>query len=193
MVDIMDKHAIIKLKIERQSNRAGERLLGIYRKTVLKYRDEYQQNINQLSAVDGIAVAEIKKVIISPSSYDASNRQSRKYSNEIYKLLDAILEGERLKYSRLGLHKQKLTKKQIHGILVKAGHDIGYTTVTLKINEKLEKHNECLIRQSYDLGDRLEYDFGEIKFVIGEKLEKLHMAVRSSQAADSRWTFIYRN
>jgi transposase len=193
MIDIMDKHAIIKLKKEGKSNRSVEALIGIDRKTVSKYWNEYQQNINQLSTAESAAVAEIQEAIVSHPSYDASNRNSRKHSQEIDKQLDAILEGERMKDRLLGPHKQKLTKKQIHGILVKAGHDIGYTTVTLRINEKLEKHKECFIRQSYNLGDRLEYDFGEVKFVIDGKPETLHMAVLSSPAADSRWAYIYRN
>lgn len=61
------------------------------------------------------------------------------------------------------------------------------------MNEKLSKAKECFIKQSYELGDRLEYDFGEVKLLIGDKLDTYHMAVISSPAADFRWAFLYKN
>lgn len=48
------------------------------------------------------------------------------------------------------------------------------------------------MRKSY-LGDRLEYDFGEVKLLINGVLDKYYMAVVSSPAADFRWAFLYKN
>lgn len=90
-----------------------------------------------------------------------------------------------------GPHKRKLTKLQIHKVLQTEGYDIGYSTIATKINEKLNKTKECFIKQSYDLGGRIEYDFGEVKLLIGGKLGKYYMAVVSSPAADFRWAFLY--
>lgn len=104
-----------------------------------------------------------------------------------------ILSLEDRKDSLLGPHKQKLTRLQIHEILNVEGFDISYSTIAVKVNEKLNKNKECFIRQSYDLGDRLEYDFGEVKLLVNEKLDTYHMAVVSSPASGFRWAFLYKN
>jgi hypothetical protein len=59
---------------------------------------------------------------------------------------------EEEKDSLLGKHKQKLTQDQIYQRIKDAGHDIGKSTI-----------KGCFIKQLYSLGNRLEYDFGEIK------------------------------
>ena len=107
--------------------------------------------------------------------------------------IDQILNLDDWKTRLLGPHKQNLTRFQIHSILVSEGYDIGYSTIASKINEKVNKNKECFIRQSYGLGDRLEYDFGEIKLLINGVSTKYYMAVVSSPAADFRWAFLYKN
>ncbi len=57
----------------------------------------------------------------------------------------------------------------------------------------LSKSKECFIKQDYDYGDRLEYDFGEVKLIIDGVLDTYHLAVLSSPASDFRWAFLYRN
>jgi len=49
------------------------------------------------------------------------------------------------------------------------------------------------IRQQYDLGDRLEYDFGEVKLDCGEGVKVYHMAVFSSPGGGFRWLYLYTN
>jgi hypothetical protein len=100
---------------------------------------------------------------------------------------------ERRKDKILGSHKQKLTKQQICNILKEEGFNISYSTIAVKINQKIDKHKECFIKQTYEYGDRLEYDFGEIKLVIDGKLDRYYMAVFSSPASDFRWAFLYKN
>ena len=53
--------------------------------------------------------------------------------------------------------------------------------------------NECFIRQDYDFGDRLEYDFGEVKLVINGITKKYYIAVLSSPAGNFRWCYLYDN
>lgn len=93
----------------------------------------------------------------------------------------------------LGRHKQGLTRQQMHQLLVGQGFDISYTTIANKINAKNNASKECFIKQIYEYGDRLEYDFGEVKLSINGKLEKFYMAVISSPAGDFRWAFLYKN
>lgn len=53
--------------------------------------------------------------------------------------------------------------------------------------------NECFIKQDYDFGDRLEYDFGEVKLVINGITKKYYIAVLSSPAGNFRWCYLYDN
>ena len=189
---LMDKHTIIKLKKQGYSNRTVAKLTSINRKTVAKYWDEFNTQ-TQLLIEPEANVLTIQEAIVSAPKYDSSARKARKYTKELDLRLNEILQNEEKKTKLLGCHKQKLTKFQIHELLVKEGFDISYTTISLKISEKLNKSKECFIRQSYELGDRLEYDFGEVKLIINNEANTYHMAVLSSPAGDFRWAYLYKN
>jgi predicted transcriptional regulator len=188
----MDKHSIIKLKMEGESNRSVAKLLNINRKTVSRYWNEYLNHQKELQNPNS-DIAEVQEKIVSAPKYDSSNRKARKYTKEIDIALAEILFGERKKDTILGTHKQSLTGQQIHKMLVDQGFDISYCTIINKIREKNKKAKECFIKQSYNYGERLEYDFGEVKLLINGSLGTYHMAVISSPAGDFRWAYLYRN
>lgn len=188
----MDKHAIIKLKLEGHSNHKLEKMLGINRKTIGKYWDEYNNQM-QLLSISGVDNKEIQEKICSEPVYDSSNRKPRKYTVEMDQFLDEILEDEKEKCKVLGTNKQQLTQLQIYELIVNEGFEISQSTITNKIREKREKSKECFIKQDYDYGDRLEYDFGEVKLVIDGTIGTYHMAVLSSPGGDFRWAYLYKN
>lgn len=129
----MDKHTIITLKRNGHSNREIERITGINRKTVAKYWKEYSTQSELLNNPKK-DTSEIQEKIVAPPKYNSSTRKPRKYTNEIDQRLDQILLQESKKDQLLGPHKQKLTKLQIHKILIAEGYDISYSTITVKIN-----------------------------------------------------------
>ena len=192
MINLLEKHSIIKLKLEGLSNRAIEKLVSINRKTVARYWNEYNQCQLELQNPSADTAAVQEKIVSTPK-YDSSNRNSRKYTEEMNIALDGILLEERKKDSILGSHKQGLTRQQIHELILAQGFEIGYTTISSKINEKNRKAKECFIKQSYHYGERLEYDFGEVKLIINGLLGTYHMAVISSPAGEHRWAYLYKN
>jgi transposase len=108
--------------------------------------------------------------------------------------LKAILKSETKKDRLMGAgHKQKLTNKQIHKKLVEEGIDISVVTINIALAEIRKRQREVFIRQEYDLGDRLEYDFGEVFLDCGEGIKTYHMAVLSSPGGEFRWTYLYTN
>lgn len=190
VMTLKEKHTIIKLKEQGHSNREVARMTDIHRKTVARYWNDYLENTASLERMTDIR--SVQEAIVSPPRYDASRRGPKKYTEEIDMLLDAILEGEADKDTILGKgHKQKLTAIQIHQKIRDAGHDIGITVVTDHIREKKAKAKEVFIRQEYDFGARLEYDFGEVKLVIDGTAGTYHLAVISSPGADFRWAYLY--
>ena len=127
MKTTMQKYEIINLKLKGWSTNQIHKTYGTSRDTIRKYWKEYQTNLSLLCDDDSsIDKRNIIETIIDDPHYDVSNRKPRKYNEEIDVLLDQILENEKLKDQRLGPnHKQKLTQKQIHELIVKEGHDIG--------------------------------------------------------------------
>ncbi len=194
MKDLMDKLSIIKLKEQGYSNRKVEKLLKINRKTVGKYWNEYLENLNKLTnEKDNSKIVEIQEAITSAPKYNTQSRMRRKLTDDFFTQLQNILESEEEKKKILGTNKHCLTKIQIYEILKKSGFNVGYSTVVAEINKIKQSGNECFIRQDYEFGDRLEYDFGEVKLVINGIIKKYYMAVLSSPAGNFRWCYLYDN
>lgn len=188
----MDKNTIIKLNKQGHSNRKIAKLTKINRKTVARYLKDHFEAVESLRDPEN-DIALLQEEIVSAPVYDSSTRKPRKYTEAIDQYIDEILNQEKVKNSVLGSHKQSLTKVQIHNKLVMAGFKISYSTVAHQISTKLNKSKECFIRQDYEYGDRLEYDFGEVKLVINGATATYHMAVLSSPASDFRWAYLYKN
>lgn len=194
MKNLLDISAILKLKEQGLSNRSIAKALGINRKTVNKYWNEYKENLQRLAETDNEKdILNIQENIVSKPKYNSENRVRRKVTPEFLNALEKILEDEEKKVKVLGTNKQALTKQQIYELLKKQGFTLSYSTVVLEIRRIKNSGNECFIRQDYDFGDRLEYDFGEVKLVINGITKKYYIAVLSSPAGNFRWCYLYDN
>lgn len=194
MIDLMDKSGIIKLKEQGYSNRQLQKMLKINRKTIAKYWNEYQENIQKLNNTnDKKEISEIQHSITSEPKYDSASRVKRKVTPEFLNALKKILDDEKEKTRLLGTNKQALTKIQIHEILKNQGFTASYSTLAAEINKIKSSGQECFIRQEYGYGDRLEYDFGEVKLVINGITKRYYLAVLSSPAGNFRWCYLYDN
>ena len=190
----MDKLGIIKLKEQGYSNRATAIMLGVDRKTIASYWNEHNQYKKQLKIETNDAIIkDIQEKIICRPKYDSSNRKKIKFTDQLRIRLYEILEEENEKKKILGTNKQGLTKMQIHQILKEEGFDIGYSSLTPYIRKFNGEKKACYIKQKYDMGDRLEYDFGEVKLEIRGEVNTYHMAVMSPPASNFRWAYLYTN
>ena len=96
-------HAIIKLKEQGLSNRGVARILGIDKKTVNKYWNEYKSNLQKLEITDApTEILKIQENIISKPKYNSESRVRRKITPECLKALENILEDEDRKTKILG-------------------------------------------------------------------------------------------
>ena len=194
MKSLMDISAILKLKEKGLSNRAIAKTLGINRKTVNKYWNEYKNNFKKLEAInDSVELLKIQEDIVSKPKYNSESRMKRKVTPDFLKALENILKDEERKNKILGTNKQALTKQQIYELLKRQGFNVSYSTVNLEIRKIKQVGNECFIKQDYEYGDRLEYDFGEVKLVINGILKRYYMAVLSSPSGNFRWCYLYDN
>lgn len=91
----MDKSSIIKLKEQGYSNRKVEKMLKINRKTIAKYWNEYQTNIEKLNNTkDDLEIKEIQEKIVAKPKYNSKNRVKRKITPEFITALKNILNEE---------------------------------------------------------------------------------------------------
>jgi hypothetical protein len=188
----MEKHTIINLMNQGKSLRETSRITGISRKAVTRYWKDYLAQTALIEEGGDIRAAQER--ITSGPAYDTSSRKPKKYTAGIDAAIDGILADEAEKCRLLGItHKQHLTCRQIHAQVLGMGFDIGLTTVTMRVQAKRQRAREAFIRQEYDLGQRLEYDFGEVRLQIGGVVGTYHIAAFGSPAACFRWGFLYAN
>ena len=194
MKNLMDISAMLKLKEKGMSNRAIARTLGVDKKTVNKYWNEYKANFEKLEKTNNSTeIIKIQENIVSKPKYNSENRVRRKITPKFLNALELILKDEEHKEKVLGTNKQSLTQKQIYELLKNQGFDVSYSSVVLEMKRIKNSGKECFIRQDYDFGDRLEYDFGEVKLVIDGIVKKYYIAVLSSPAGNFRWCYLYDN
>jgi hypothetical protein len=76
---------------------------------------------------------------------------------------------------------------------VAEGFDISQPTINNALAEIRSRQRNVYIRQQHDFGDRLEYDFGEVRLDCGEGVKSYHMAVFCAPASKFRWLYLYTN
>jgi transposase len=190
---MLDKGRIIGLKQSGMSNREISRQTGYDRETVSKVWSEYCALAAELGK-EGADLKAIQERMTETPKHTQRAGVRRKYTEEIDGRLQEIVESEQKKSVRLGEgHKQKLSNSQIHETLVAEGFEISRATVNIELARLRKRAKKVFIRQEYELGDRLEYDFGEVKLDCGEGVKVYHMAVFSSPGGGFRWAYLYTN
>lgn len=137
MKSIMDKCTIIRLLESGRSKRSVAKELKIHRDTVTKYWEEYLQTKDQI-ALDPTDPSK-KEALTAQPTYNSTNRTPRKYTDEMDRRIDELLEFDSEKAKKLGPHKQKLTTRSIHEILVSEGFDIAESTIRPYVRKKIQK------------------------------------------------------
>ena len=180
---------ILRRYRDGDSERKISRELKINRETVRRYLGEYEKSRQHLSNTDKEDEVLIEELVKIPR-YDSSNRDTKKFTEEISNEVDRLLQLNEEKRSR-GLHKQVMKKIDILEHLNDLGYDIGYTSVCHHINKKLDSRKEAFIRQVYAPGDVCEFDWGEVKLEIGGKLQKLYMAIFTPAMSNYRYAVLF--
>lgn len=167
----LDQKAEILIKYfrENKSQRAISKELGISRTTVKKYINDFESKYEALEELEKDKDSNRNKILMlieemaSKPKYDVSNRTKVKLTEDIIKEIDDLI-AENEKNKLLGRSKQLMKKIDVHEHLVNKGYDISYTTVCNYIRDTYDK-KEAYIRQEYDLGEPLEFDWGDVKLL----------------------------
>ena len=193
MVSLMKKASIIALKREGVSTREISRRTGMSRDTIAKYWREYIELNNRLKE-EPERKEEIQDAMLSKPQSAPRTRKRHKFTPELENRLHEILNEEKRKDRMLGAnHKQKLTNTQIRDKLVSEGFEISQPSINNALAKMRSRQKHVYIRQQHDFGDRLEYDFGEVRLDCGEGVKSYHMAVFCAPASKFRWLYLYTN
>jgi|GEM_PF-403967 len=193
MWSIVDIWKVIGMKTEGLTNREIGRQTGYDRAKVSEVWSRYRQQIAELGE-KGADIKKLQEEMFTEPKYKTPERSRTKYTSEVEARLKEILEEEKGKNRRLGKeHKQKLTNLQIHAKLVAEGFEVSRPTINIELAKLRKKAKEVSVKQEYDYGDRLEYDFGEVTLNCGQGYKVYHMAVFSSLAGKFKWAYLYTN
>lgn len=180
---------IISSYRDGKSQRTIARELQISRKTVNKYIQEYEAAIESSDCIETASAL----VLSGKPVYNMTVPRSKlKLTNDVQEFIDKQLSKNKEKLEQ-GLQKQLMKKKDIHDALLDQGFDVGYTTLCnyIRLKDKQQSSKEAYIRQAYAPGDICEFDWGEIKLLIGGKRTSLQLAVFTSAYSNWRYAFIY--
>jgi transposase len=192
MLKLIDKQKIIiKYFNEGKSGRQIEKELHVSRKTIAKYIKEYQIKKDRLiksKSEDDLLIADI----VEKPKYDSSKRSKVKLTDKVKERINFYLEENQAKI-KSGRAKQVKKKIDILEALHADGFDIGYTTVCCAISDISRRKKEAYIRQQYMPGSTTEFDWGEVKLIIANKLKILQMPVFTTAYGNYRSADLYHN
>ena len=195
----MDQKAEILMRHFRDgdSQRKISDDLSISRTTVRKYIGEAKAKFSELEQLGRDEEKHREKMLLlieeiaSKPKYDTSSRTKVKLTEDIVEeIKNMLLSNE--KSRALGRHKQLMKNTDIHEKLLEKGYDIGYTTVCNYIRDN---HNtkEAYVRQEYQLGETMEFDWGEVKLTIGGKMLTFQMGLMTTAKGSHHNAHLYHN
>lgn len=188
MVSMNEKYEIILQYFrEGKSQREISRDLGLHRKTVRRYIELHQKSLSGSHSEDNSE--SIKELSGSPV-YDSSSREKRRLTEDVAARIDQLLSINEHRKQQ-GLKKQQLQKIDIHELLQDEGFTIGYTSVCNYVRRKEKLKKEAFIRQVYAPGSCCEFDWGEVKLKIGDKICRLQLAVFTSANSNYRYAKLF--
>jgi len=184
MIKTVEKNNIIADFQRGLGNKAIAKTHGHSRTTIIELRKAY----NEAMASDNpdAALTELIRRERVPSQ---RNRKHPKLTEAIRAIIDADLDDNKVKVAT-GRRKMVKLGTDIYEDVIRAGHKISYRTVRRYIEAKEVGRPatvlNCFIRQAYVPGERMEFDWGEVKIFIAGVRTTLNMGVMS-MGSNARW------
>jgi len=180
---------IIRYFRQGESQRKISRDLGVNRNTVRRYIEEYEQERKKLDVKSSVDSEELEESIMRPPKYDSSKRKKRKLTKEIIEQIEQYLSQNMVKRSS-GRAKQVMKKIDVWEALKASGYDISYPSVCNYIRSR-EWKKEAYIRQVYTPASVCEFDWGEVKLIIGGVRRVYQLAVFTMAWSNYRYAYLY--
>lgn len=192
MYHMEDRDSIIlAYRREGKSIREIARQNGMSRKTVRKYLRQFEKAVGSSPTA-----TEMDDYLQQPVIYDSSKRVRRVMNETVRGRIDDFIAKNRANKAA-GLHKQQMLKIDMWRRLRDEGVDIAYSTVCQYVRaleampEPAKMPKGVFIRQSYEPGERCEFDWGTFYLWIDSVKTKLHMAVFTLNHSNMRIAYLF--
>lgn len=192
MINLLQKQELIlKYYREGESQREISRQTGISRKTICKYIKQYEgRRAELLGSQEGADNSALIEAIVEAPKYTVGERPKRKLTEEMVQKIQAYLDENEEKKKK-GQGKQQKKPMDIYEALQAEGFDISYSTVLRTVRSLVQQPQEAFIKAVYRPGEVCEFDWGEVKLIIGGRLQTLQMAVFTSAYGNYRWAYLF--
>lgn len=193
MVNIYMKNDILSLKRQGFSNRKIALKLNISKDTVNKYVNEMTDLMALIeNETDKNEILRLQEKLVSAPTRK-SVRIRKVFTGKLKERFFKLIKEDEIKNNKLGPNKQRLTASLLHRKLLSEGFKVGKTTIQTEFKNYNNKNKEAFIKQSYDPGQRAEYDFHQIKVLIDGKLRNIYQATISMPYSNYKFVKHYPN
>lgn len=176
VVTIYMKHDIISMHRQGKSNREISRILQISRNTVARYVNQNKEIMKKIDNETDETKITLLQLELTKKPVRKGVSIKRKFTGDVKRRFYELLEKDKERDKILKTNKQGITGALLHRALIDEGYDIGVTTIQNELKLFRNKIKETFIKQSYNPGDRFEYDFHEILVSINGKVFKKYQA-----------------
>jgi len=191
MIEMTQKQEVLlRFFRENDSKSKISRDLGIHRRTVRRYIEEYLLELEK-EKNDGTHVeGSLAKYISEPPKYKRTTTPRPALTEKVIRQIDLYLEENKRKRQE-GMGKQVMLKRDIHEALIEQGFQVGYTTVCNYIRGEKLREMEAFIRQDFMPGESCEFDWGEVNLIIAGEKRKFYMAAFTAAYSNYRYGQLY--
>jgi len=159
-----------------------------YLKKFSQFKDDYSQNHSKL-----LSLSELIEEFVFQYLYSTPVIRRRVMTDEVIQIIDNCIKDNEVK--RLtGLKKQRMLKEDIYQFLLDKGFNLSYSSVCKYITNNYGKNiTECFIKQQYELGYTSEFDWGEVKLYINNRLRTFRMGAFAMAGSNTRWGQLFQH
>lgn len=111
-------------------------------------------------------------------------------NNEILERIKFYLDQNE-NYIQLGIRKQCMKAMDIHEALIDENFELSYSTVNNYVNKLTKKAKESFVKQIYEYGDICEFDWGDVKLNMNNKIKAFKLSVFTSAKGNYRFAYLY--
>jgi len=162
----------------------------VSRTTVKKYIREYAEQKDEI-ITEGTKSEIILAMTEAPRYKKRETGQRRVITEEVEEIIKKCLKDNEKKRT-LGQNKICMKSIDIYELLREKGIQISYPSVNNYVKIAAEKIREAYIKQVYEYGEICEFDWCEVKLLIGEKIVIYRLAVFTLAASNIRYGQLYR-
>ena len=194
MITTMEKNQIIIKYKNGESIRKISKDLKISRNTVRTYLRNVNGIFEKLNKeFDATKIAALQKELCSPPVRKITNKKRQAFNKDVEIRFNEIIKISEERDKILGPNKQRLTAAKIFSILKDENYKVSLSTISNEYRKYKNKHRECFIRQEYDYGYRVEFDFHMIKLQINGEAKKYHQVTIVAPKSNHIFELLYDN